>query len=243
MTIAVVGAGAGGVELTAGDAVPLARRTSCALGRDPDELRSTCFPPPAHPAHAQRRGARGFERCSRARACVHLDAEVVASTPAACRARGRASAGGRRDRLGHPGRRRAWLRDTGLALDDDGFIRVGDTLQSESDPLVFAAGDCASMPARPLEKAGVFAVRMGMPLAATCAARAGQPLRRYRPQRRWLALISTGDRHAVASRGASTRAATGSGAGRTGSTAASCASSPGFPADAGAAPSGETKYR
>ena len=37
----------------------------------------------------------------------------------------------------------------------DGFIRVRDTLQSETDPLVFAAGDCASMIDRPLEKEDV----------------------------------------------------------------------------------------
>ena len=49
----------------------------------------------------------------------------------------------------------AWLSDTGLALDDDGFVRVNETLQSETDPLIFAAGDCASMRAHKLEKAGV----------------------------------------------------------------------------------------
>jgi len=96
----------------------------------------------------------------------------------------------------------SWLRETGLALDGDGFIRVRDTLQSETDPLVFAAGDCASMPGLPLEKAGVFAVRMGKPLAENLRRTVlRRPLLAYRPQRRWLALISTGDRHAVASRG------------------------------------------
>jgi selenide,water dikinase len=96
----------------------------------------------------------------------------------------------------------SWLSETGLALDGEGFIRVRDTLQSETDPLIFAAGDCASMPGRPLEKAGVFAVRMGTPLAENLRrAVLRRPLLAYRPQRRWLALISTGDRHAVASRG------------------------------------------
>jgi selenide, water dikinase len=37
----------------------------------------------------------------------------------------------------------AWLADTGLALDEAGFIRVHETLQTETDPLIFAAGDCA----------------------------------------------------------------------------------------------------
>jgi selenide,water dikinase len=96
-----------------------------------------------------------------------------------------------------------WLRGTGLALDDDGCVRVGPTLQSITDPEVFAAGDIAAIEGRPLEKAGVFAVRQGRPLAANLRrSLAGEPLRPYRPQRRWLALIGTGERHAIASRGA-----------------------------------------
>ncbi len=97
----------------------------------------------------------------------------------------------------------AWLQDTGLALNAARCVRVNDKLQSLTDPRIFASGDVAHFEARPLEKAGVFAVRMGMPLARNLRyALLGQPLRPYRPQRHWLALISTGDRYAVASRGA-----------------------------------------
>jgi selenide,water dikinase len=97
----------------------------------------------------------------------------------------------------------AWLADTGLALDEAGFVQVRNTLQTETDPLIFAAGDCASIIGQPLEKAGVFAVRMGPTLAGNLRRTLlGQPLKPYRPQRRWLALISTGDQHAIASRGA-----------------------------------------
>ncbi|OGB98983.1 MAG: selenide, water dikinase SelD, partial [Burkholderiales bacterium RIFCSPLOWO2_12_FULL_67_210] len=97
----------------------------------------------------------------------------------------------------------AWLQSTGLALDEDGFIQVNPQLQALGDPKIFAAGDVASFTARPLEKAGVFAVRMGPPLAKNLRlSLRGQPLVAYNPQQRWLALISTGDRYAVASRGA-----------------------------------------
>ncbi|MDC7785908.1 FAD-dependent oxidoreductase [Rhodoplanes sp. TEM] len=96
-----------------------------------------------------------------------------------------------------------WLADTGLALDSGGFVAVGPTLQSVGDPDVFAAGDCAALMETPREKAGVYAVRAGPPLAANLRARArGEPLRPWRPQRRHLALIATGDGRAVASRGA-----------------------------------------
>lgn len=95
-----------------------------------------------------------------------------------------------------------WLKDTGLALDADGFIQVTDTLQTGTDPNIFAAGDVASMVNHPLEKAGVFAVRQGPPLARNLRLQVqGAMPKPYRPQRRWLALISTGDQYAVASRG------------------------------------------
>ena len=96
----------------------------------------------------------------------------------------------------------SWLASTGLALDPDGCVRVNPYLQSATDARIFASGDVASFGPSPLEKAGVFAVRMGMPLARNLRhALCGSPLQAYRPQTRWLALISTGDRYAVASRG------------------------------------------
>jgi selenide,water dikinase len=96
----------------------------------------------------------------------------------------------------------AWFAATGLAVDAAGFLAVTPTLQVANDPDIFAAGDCAGLIETPREKAGVYAVRAGPPLAANLARRArGEPLRRWRPQRRHLALISTGERYAVASRG------------------------------------------
>jgi selenide,water dikinase len=54
----------------------------------------------------------------------------------------------------------------------------------------------------PLEKAGVFAVRMGKPLAENLRRTSWASRCALSAAARWLALISTGDRHAVASRGA-----------------------------------------
>jgi selenide,water dikinase len=95
-----------------------------------------------------------------------------------------------------------WFGDTGLARDEGGFLAVGPTLQSVNDPDVFAAGDCAALVETPREKAGVYAVRAGPPLAENLRRRAqGKRPKRWTPQRRHLALISTGERYAVASWG------------------------------------------
>jgi len=96
----------------------------------------------------------------------------------------------------------AWLRETDLDLTTDGFIQVNDCLQSVSYEDVFAAGDVATMINHPREKAGVMAVRQGPPLTDNLRrALIRQPLRKFRPQKKWLSLISTGDGRAVASRG------------------------------------------
>lgn len=94
-------------------------------------------------------------------------------------------------------RPQGWLAATGLAL-HEGFITVGPTLQS-SDPVVFAAGDCAHLAHAPRPKAGVFAVREAPVLFHNLrAALTNGPMRRYQPQRDYLKLVSTGGRGAVA---------------------------------------------
>ena len=95
----------------------------------------------------------------------------------------------------------AWPRASGLATDDQGFIRVGPTLQSRSHPHILAAGDVAAY-AEPRPKSGVFAVKAGPVLSANLRALCeGRPAQPWAPQRRALYLISTGDRHALASWG------------------------------------------
>jgi selenide,water dikinase len=90
-----------------------------------------------------------------------------------------------------------WLSQTGLDL-HQGYITVSNTLQS-SDPTIFAAGDCAHLGFAPRPKAGVFAVRAAPILLHNLRASLfGQPLRRFKPQRDYLKLISTGHKAAVA---------------------------------------------
>lgn len=94
-----------------------------------------------------------------------------------------------------------WLRDTGLALDPHGFIRIGATLQSVSHADVFAVGDIAAMDGAPRPKSGVYAVRQGPPLAANLRRRiAGARLLSHRPQREALYLLSTADGRAIGTR-------------------------------------------
>jgi selenide,water dikinase len=83
--------------------------------------------------------------------------------------------------------------------DAQGFLRVLDTFQCLGADDLFAAGDCAALDAYPwLPKAGVYAVRAGPVLDANLRARlAGETLRRYRPQRDFLALLNLGDGRAL----------------------------------------------
>jgi selenide, water dikinase len=95
-----------------------------------------------------------------------------------------------------------WLTTSGLATDEQGFVQVNEYLQA-SHPQVFAAGDVATMVNHPRPKAGVFAVRQGLPLAENLRRSLFDlPLKSFVPQKEFLGLLGTGDRRAFASRGA-----------------------------------------
>jgi selenide,water dikinase len=204
LRIAVVGAGAGGVELLLSMQYRL-RQELQSRGRDTALLEFCLLNAadsilPKHNARVRQK----FTRVLAERGVqVHLNAEVtrVESDMLIC-ADGLEVAADEIMWVTQAGGA-PWLQGTGLALNEGGFVRVNDQLQTLTDPRIFAAGDIAAMQNYPLEKAGVFAVRMGPPLADNLRLSVqGRTLQAYRPQSSWLALISTGNRYAVASRGA-----------------------------------------
>jgi selenide, water dikinase len=207
LTLAVVGGGVGGVELTLNMQARL-HQVLTRLGRPTSQVQ----------LHLFHRGAAVATGCSRATqqrlqqilqargVQLHLNETVVAVQPAAeqyaVHCQSDLTVGCDRviwvTQAAAPG----WLQDSGLALDEHGFIAVRDTLQSCSHDNVFAAGDVATMVDHPRPKAGVFAVRQGLPLTKNLVRYLRQqPLRPFQPQRQFLNLIDLGDGHTLAARG------------------------------------------
>lgn len=92
------------------------------------------------------------------------------------------------------------LGELGLATDERGFLLTRPSLQTLDDERVFAVGDSGTLVEAPTPKAGVYAVRQG-PILWQNLHRwlAGQPLVAYRPQRDFLSLLALGDRRAILS--------------------------------------------
>jgi len=191
--VAVIGAGAAGVELALALHAAIAR-----AGRTPTVtlLGDAPFPVPSFPQPARQR----LERiCSTRGITIRSSVHVTAlSADAVHLAAGERLAVDLSVWATGPVAP-AWLADSGLATDARGFIAVDRHLRSISHPDVYAAGDVAGMTGHERPKSGVYAVRQGPHLAENLLrSLRGEPLVSYIPQRRALALIGTGDRRAVA---------------------------------------------
>jgi NADH dehydrogenase FAD-containing subunit len=91
-----------------------------------------------------------------------------------------------------------WLSESGLALDDQGFLAVDLYQRSTSHSRVFAPADAGSRMDRPLARSAVHAAQAGATLAVNLAAAlAGSALKAHQPPDASLNLLSCGDRYAV----------------------------------------------
>lgn len=192
-SVAIVGGGAGGVEVLL--AMQNAARTAGA-----SEVRFALLTDTADilPSHA-RPVRHIFERVlARREVSIHRNARVDAAGPGTLHcADGRVVAA---DLIFWATSASAapWIAASGVAIDDGGFLRVDRSLRSPSHPAIFGSGDVAAIDGMRLPKAGVFAVRQGPMLAANLrAALRDEPLQPFVSEPNALNLISTGDKCAV----------------------------------------------
>jgi selenide,water dikinase len=94
-----------------------------------------------------------------------------------------------------------WPSLSGLESDSLGFISVNQNLQAMNDHDIFASGDIANMHMSPRPKAGVYAVRQA-PILLENLKRylLNEPLTPYVPQDGFLSLLSLGQKKALAAR-------------------------------------------
>ncbi len=92
-----------------------------------------------------------------------------------------------------------FFRDSGLPVDDDGYLQVNRWLQVSQFPHIFGAGDCIRMTEYPLlPKAGVFAVRQGEVLARNIRHYILQEkLLQYKPRKSYVAILSLGNKEGL----------------------------------------------
>ncbi len=198
--VVVAGGGAGGIEL----ALAVRARLSLLAGPDTGTVTLLESAPDLFGGRLPSVERAVWRALARNRVALRCGAEVVAASE-----RGVQLADGTEV----PARVLVWaagaaatdlLRTSGLALDEQGFPVVDERLRSISHQRIFAAGDAATLAHWPdTPKSGVYAVREGPVLCANLAAvcRGLDPPRMYRPQRRALALLNTGDGRAILSYG------------------------------------------
>ncbi len=95
-----------------------------------------------------------------------------------------------------------WIASSGLSTDKRGFLATSNSLQSLGHENIFGSGDCATQVEQPRPKAGVYAVRQGPVLAENLRNYfLAKPLQQHIPQQQFLSLLSLGAKRATADRG------------------------------------------
>jgi NADH dehydrogenase FAD-containing subunit len=95
------------------------------------------------------------------------------------------------------------FRRSGLSVNEQGYLRVNECLQVDEFPYIFGAGDCVHMTGdADVPKAGVFAVRQAKYLYRNIAhAIHKEKLETYNPQKKYVAILSLGQRNGLLMRG------------------------------------------
>jgi selenide,water dikinase len=94
------------------------------------------------------------------------------------------------------------LSESGLAVTERGFLLTEETLLCLGQQHIFAVGDCAVVEKQPRPRSGVYAVRLARPLYDNIRRLfTAQPLRRVCLQKKHLSLLTTGRQEAIALRG------------------------------------------
>jgi pyridine nucleotide-disulfide oxidoreductase family protein len=193
--VTVVGGGAAGVEL----ALAMEYRLRQELGLAWAHVRvvtNTGVMVPEFPATARRRLERKLRRRNIG---VHTGSAVTEVGPDYVRLEQGLEFSSDAVFWATGGAAQGWIRASAFSTDERGFLLTNDRLQSVSHPDVFGIGDCAAIEGRPHAKAGVFPVRAAPTLAANLrAALAGGKLQPHVTGAKYLALVSTGNRHAIA---------------------------------------------
>ena len=190
-SVAVIGAGAAGVEL------------ACALRARVGAAPRVTLVDPYGPVATMNAGLRRRAAAALARRRIDvLRGRAVALTGQGVALADGATIAADAVLLTGLARPAPWLARDGLPVTADGALALRDTLQLTGDDALFAAGDCAHVVGQSYPKAGVFAVRQGPVLARNLLARLeGRALADWRAQAAYLALLDLGDGTALGGRG------------------------------------------
>jgi pyridine nucleotide-disulfide oxidoreductase family protein len=191
LRIAVIGAGAGGIELAMAVRHRLPQSAVTLLT-------GNIAPASSYPAKVQLRVLAALKK----RRITVLQDTATALTAQEVRLGCGAGLACDVALLATGGQAPLWLAHSGLALDAQGFIAVDACQRSTSHPHVLAAGDVCTRTDRALARSGVYAVRAGPALARNLTAiTTGADLQPHLPPASTLNLLSCGERYAIASWG------------------------------------------